>query len=409
MSNTNGSEKTEKSNSSRVISNTSGRTISKLVSSIIVPLLIGMATVLISVVQLDIASKQRTQDLLIANEEREQDLHIADALQQDLVLAAYIEQMSELMLTSNFTINNTIIANICRAKTLTALRQLDSKRKTQLIKFVYEANLIHHNQPHIRLVDAELDNIDLSDSNHVQGRYRSELTELPFKRTSLNYASFAHRTIVNGIFEEASLIGANFTNCRFTSTSFFGAILRYANFQNASSKDYINFESADLFGSNISDEMLFNAISIDGANLPNGTRGVRRNFLINGDAELSDCQTNTSMHSSWHIEQISGNVHLSVMSYQANRNVIFPRNSRVSTDQCFYAALGQQGQIMMRQEINLTSLAHLPISQGNVVLLFKLFCAPVGINNDNQKFVKLHVEQFDRMGVSLHNYTKSKI
>ncbi|CAF1444164.1 unnamed protein product [Rotaria sordida] len=383
MSNTNGSEKTEKSNSSRVISNTSGRTISKLVSSIIVPLLIGMATVLISVVQLDIASKQRTQDLLIANEEREQDLHIADALQQDLVLAAYIEQMSELMLTSNFTINNTIIANI--------------------------SNLIHHNQPHIRLVDAELDNIDLSDSNHVQGRYRSELTELPFKRTSLNYASFAHRTIVNGIFEEASLIGANFTNCRFTSTSFFGAILRYANFQNASSKDYINFESADLFGSNISDEMLFNAISIDGANLPNGTRGVRRNFLINGDAELSDCQTNTSMHSSWHIEQISGNVHLSVMSYQANRNVIFPRNSRVSTDQCFYAALGQQGQIMMRQEINLTSLAHLPISQGNVVLLFKLFCAPVGINNDNQKFVKLHVEQFDRMGVSLHNYTKSKI
>ncbi|CAF4095584.1 unnamed protein product, partial [Rotaria sordida] len=380
MSNTNGSEKTEKSNSSRVISNTSGRTISKLVSSIIVPLLIGMATVLISVVQLDIASKQRTQDLLIANEEREQDLHIADALQQDLVLAAYIEQMSELMLTSNFTINNTIIANI--------------------------SNLIHHNQPHIRLVDAELDNIDLSDSNHVQGRYRSELTELPFKRTSLNYASFAHRTIVNGIFEEASLIGANFTNCRFTSTSFFGAILRYANFQNASSKDYINFESADLFGSNISDEMLFNAISIDGANLPNGTRGVRRNFLINGDAELSDCQTNTSMHSSWHIEQISGNVHLSVMSYQANRNVIFPRNSRVSTGQCFYAALGQQGQIMMRQEINLTSLAHMPISQENVVLLFKLFCAPVGINNDNQKFVKLHVEQFDRMGVSLHNYTK---
>lgn len=91
-----------------------------------------------------LACKQRAQDLQIATERREQDSHVADNLQQDLVLAAYIEQMSELMLTPNFTIDSPLVVNMCRAKTLLAIRQLDSKRKTHLIKFLYDAGMFNN-------------------------------------------------------------------------------------------------------------------------------------------------------------------------------------------------------------------------------------------------------------------------
>ena len=216
MSNTDKSENFGKCKSLNMSCNVCGKTTSKVISSIIVPLLIGLATVLISVVQLQIANKQRAQDIQIATERREQDLHVADALQKDLVLAAYIEQMSELMLSPSFTINDPIVANICRAKTLIAHRQLDSKRKTHLIKFLYAANVIRHYQPHIHLADAELDNIDLSETCEVENRYLSDLSELSFERTTLNHASFAHQLIINNTFKDF------FSNqCQFSWLSIF--------------------------------------------------------------------------------------------------------------------------------------------------------------------------------------------
>jgi len=61
-----------------------GKTILQIISAIIIPLLIAIATIFITIQQnelnkanrandLDIAQKQRDQDLLIANQTREQD------------------------------------------------------------------------------------------------------------------------------------------------------------------------------------------------------------------------------------------------------------------------------------------------------------------------------------------------
>ncbi|CAF4102058.1 unnamed protein product [Rotaria sp. Silwood2] len=48
----------------------------KVISSILVPLMIGILTVVVAVVQIYIASQQRQQDLEIATERREQDLKL---------------------------------------------------------------------------------------------------------------------------------------------------------------------------------------------------------------------------------------------------------------------------------------------------------------------------------------------
>jgi hypothetical protein len=170
--------------------------------------------------------------LQITTERREQDLGVGDTIQQDLVLAADIEQMSELMLRPSFTINDTTVANICRAKTLIAISQIDSKRKTHLFKFLYEARMIRHNQPHIDLADAVLHNIDLSGKYariggallkvfYIDGGYGTYLSEVFFKRVSLNNASFANLNINYSNFQEASLIGANFIGTSLSDVNLF--------------------------------------------------------------------------------------------------------------------------------------------------------------------------------------------
>ncbi|CAF1290072.1 unnamed protein product [Adineta steineri] len=383
--------------------------------SVLVPLLIGVATVLIAVIQLQIANKQRAHDLQISNERREQDLRAAATLQQDLVLAAYIEQMSDLMLRSGFTINDTTVANICRAKTLTAIRQLDPKRKTYLIRFLYEARMIRHNQPHIDLSDAVLDNIDLSakytpmewaafEASRTTEAYRTSLSEVFFKRVSLNHATFTNLYINHSSFQEASLIGANFTGSLFSSVSFVRAILQNSSFRDAKNTIAIDFKSADLFGSDISDKLLLDAISIEDAILPNGTRGVQPNLVAYGDAESPDCETNASIPSAWHVEQISSNVTLSVASYLAAPSVTYPANVQIHSGRCFYVVRGREGQVMMRQTIRAPT-RYIAYSK-NISLTFLLVCAPVATVGRGQASIQLYIEQIDNKGMSLANYTR---
>jgi hypothetical protein len=54
---------------------------------------------------------------------------------------------------------------VARARTLTALRELNDSRKIQLLSFLKEAGLIERQNPRIRLATAELKKLDLSNMN----------------------------------------------------------------------------------------------------------------------------------------------------------------------------------------------------------------------------------------------------
>ena len=386
-----------------------GRTIHKVCSSALIPLLIGIATVIISIVQLEIARQQRAHDFRIAIDQREQDLQIADNLQKDRVLADYIEQVSRLMITPNFTLADTLFGNVIRAKTLIAIRQLDSKGKAHLIKFLYETHMIRERQANVKLSDADLDQIDLStrfNRYRIEGDQVNPLIDVAFKRLSLNYASFAYQTIKGGTFGESSLIGANFTGCRLSSVSFVRSILRNADFRHSSIGEGVDFKQADLTDAIIPEQILREAVSIEGAILPNGTRGVLPNMLADGGAEVSDCESNASMPSSWQIERLSGNVSLSVASYVSHSNLTSATNMTMSNNRCFYAAHGEEGQVEMRQIV--PSMPNMPVIQGNVLLKCQLFCMPIKMENPKQTSIVLRIEQLSRSKKSLKNYTRRK-
>ena len=65
--------------------------------------------------------------------------------QRATLLQAYLDRMSELLLSNQLRESNSTseVRYIARARTLTALTGLDGSRKGSLIKFLYETSLIN--------------------------------------------------------------------------------------------------------------------------------------------------------------------------------------------------------------------------------------------------------------------------
>ena len=140
------------------------RAIFKVCSAILVPIMIGLLTVTVSIVQLHIASKQRDQDLKIAEDNRVQHRLMANKLRWDSILATYIKEISQIFTSLNFSFlkMDPLVTFIIRTKTLTACRQLDVERKARLIQFLYESGAILVGQNPVDITNANLDGIDLS-------------------------------------------------------------------------------------------------------------------------------------------------------------------------------------------------------------------------------------------------------
>jgi glutathione S-transferase len=138
----------------RLCCNARSHQMAKICSSLLVPLMIAVFTIVTTLLQMNLAKQQRDQDLQIAKDNREKDFEIANQTrilqnqieegrldqerkiedrrraveakaqedqQMNTVLAAYLKDMSEIMLSSNFTLANTLIATVVRAKTLTTI------------------------------------------------------------------------------------------------------------------------------------------------------------------------------------------------------------------------------------------------------------------------------------------------
>lgn len=251
--------------------------IMKICSSILVPLMIGFLTIAMAVVQLH-----------IANIQREQDLHMSDVTRWDKVLANYIKDVSELFTNSKYSLqaNNTLFNSLLRAKSLTALRQLDTTRKAYLIQFLYDSDVLFVNQNPIDLSGAPLDATDLS-TPKAYGRKISSLENIALSDVSLTGASFALRSLVNADFQSADLTKVNFRLTNLENVKFLSATLRFTNFTGAYCKN-ANFRESDLTGSNIKDDQLREAKTIFLAILPNGTLGRNPSLVSNGDAESNN-------------------------------------------------------------------------------------------------------------------------
>ncbi|CAF1185632.1 unnamed protein product [Adineta steineri] len=271
----------------------------KACSTAIVPLMIGTLTLILAYQQHYQGIQNRQTDLHIAktqeqleNEKRQQDLHIAEAIQQDTVLNAYLEKVSQLLLSQQFNLSSNTLKSIIRPKTLTTIRQLDATRKTLLVKFLYESSLLmRHETVDSRCKSSDKQDVDLQDANLngiIMGSQNIETERVNLFRISLSKvtlinSSFTFCFLNCANFERSILDGSSFRNSHLRDTNLIRTSLAYTDFTGATLSGS-NLDLANLTGSNILDSQLVDVDSSDRTILPNGTIAHMYNLVHNGDA-----------------------------------------------------------------------------------------------------------------------------
>lgn len=230
--------------------------------------------------QQETAEKNRKQEQETAVENRRQEQEIATDNQHHEILTDYLDDMTELMLDEDLgqTSSNQQAGLIASARTQNTLRQLDGKRKGQLLKFLHEANLVGHQcQTDVRtlqaidcrkaivnLEGAKLENIAIESPIRLQGidltkallaeanLPRIDLTKAEMQEVDLHDANLSGALLTDSQVERANLEGITLVD----------AVLPRANF---SSTDLRN---ADLRGADLRQAILSNA-RLQGAKLSN--------------------------------------------------------------------------------------------------------------------------------------------
>jgi uncharacterized protein YjbI with pentapeptide repeats len=100
------------------------------------------------------------------------------------------------------------VRTLARARTLTVLPRLDSRRKGTVVRFLYEANLIKRERVILDLWEADLSGADL-----IEATLRdADLAGANLHRADLYYANLMGADLREAYLNEAALNYANLTN-----------------------------------------------------------------------------------------------------------------------------------------------------------------------------------------------------
>jgi uncharacterized protein YjbI with pentapeptide repeats len=183
-----------------------------------------------------------------SHEDRESALALDQ--QRQTMFEAYLDKMTDLIIDKRLRHSQSgdEIRTIARARTLNALQSMDEVRKGQILKFLYEANLITIDSSLIDFTNANLRGIHLAwaDIRKI-ALSGSDLTEADLKWTHFENANLANTKMVHGNLK--------------------GAYLRGANLQK-SNLAWANLQEANLTGANLGETHLEGAILL-GAILTN--------------------------------------------------------------------------------------------------------------------------------------------
>ena len=208
---------------------------------------------------------------------------------QDEALQAYFDQMSTLLLDrdlrssteDNATQESKEARTLARAQTLTVLGRVDSSRKSQVLQFLDEANLIRSvngKDPTVALSRADLSGADLRGAD-LRGAH---LSDANLRDASLKYANLRYANLHDAHLSDADLSNAFLSNADLSGASGTGANLNEADLSDANLRDVFLTDAilfgVDLSGANLSDakgvteERLENeARTLEGATMPDGS------------------------------------------------------------------------------------------------------------------------------------------
>ena len=201
----------------------------QIASSLLLPLALGVFTVVITVEQQKAAQKQRDEDRVAAQLQRQQD-QLASELQrklernltekryQDDVFDTYIRDLATLLKDGDGSLTEKpVIATVSTLKTLNIFRQLDPSRNTRIIRFLHETKaltVINGSGP-LDLSSAELETIDF--------RYL-------IRQGSLKDLFFNPALLESAIFKNSIMLNVNFVGTKFNEADFESVQLQKSDF-----------------------------------------------------------------------------------------------------------------------------------------------------------------------------------
>lgn len=216
------------------------------------------------------SSQQAKRNEKSQEAQRERELEIEDRRAQDAALQAYIVQMGQLLmekdLGSSFSLEE--IEQFARALTLTVLERLSpgpngdprrspaSRHKSEVLRFLHEADLITSRPPIVGLKKANLTYASLVSAD----LFGANLSRADLSGANLECANLQGAFMVNTDLKGTRLNGADLSRARLST----------ANMEGASLEGAIVID-ADLSGANVTNEQLKKCASLEESILPDGT------------------------------------------------------------------------------------------------------------------------------------------
>jgi hypothetical protein len=200
--------------------------------------------------QQKIEDRRADQAQRIENQRAESEQEIEEQRTQDAALQAYLDEMSSLVIGKNSlrdSEEDSEVRTLARARTLTALGRLDPSRKTAVMEFLVEAELVQKiegREPIISLNGAALSGVNL-DNADLSGASRSEaaLREASLRKANLSDANLSNATLSGDGCE------AHLSDGERRAFNLYGADLREANLSGA------NLSEAYLCGARLNGVM----------------------------------------------------------------------------------------------------------------------------------------------------------
>jgi Pentapeptide repeats (8 copies) len=177
-----------------------GMTLREWLQLLIVP----FALVVISFV---FTMQQDARQQAIEDKRAEAERDLAEQRAQDEALQAYLDQMSNLLLEKNLreSEEDSEVRTLARARTLTVLGRLDTSRKTEVMRFLSEADLVGSvdgRDPVIGLMDADLSGANLYDAY----LYEVKLSGADLSRANLYSAAVTQEQLDQARFLEGVIM-----------------------------------------------------------------------------------------------------------------------------------------------------------------------------------------------------------
>lgn len=205
----------------------------------------------------------------------------ADDRQRHEMMSNYFDEMTELMLNKNLgePEQNSKVQSMARARTLSTLRQLDGERKGQLLKFLYESNLIGQCKLSSKPGQPTACQASVLDLNGARLNETTFDQPVPLPGINLTAAflpgaqlpkfDLSRAQLQNATLEGANLTEALLDQAQMVKVQLVNAVLKDANLYKATLNGAF-MRKADLSGATLTEAKLDKA-DLQDANLSNAT------------------------------------------------------------------------------------------------------------------------------------------